>query len=136
MLVGGLALARAVAPVRATVEFYSAASQIIPVLLVVLALERRLFRVRFVAAVRRQRDESWSSYVEAKLRGTVSMLVAGITLVVLIGGELQALNALANTHPEHANPQNVYTAVAVGFVIVAFIALFGAPQDDRASDGE
>jgi len=57
------------------------------------------------------------------------MLVLGMTLAVLIAGELQALAALASEHPARESPQNVYTAVAVGLAIVGFVALFGDSRD-------
>ena len=50
-----------------------------------------------------------------------------MTLLVLIVGELQALDALASEHPEDANAKTVYTAVAIGLLLIAFLALLGAP---------
>jgi hypothetical protein len=53
MLVALLGLVPNWAPTQATANFYVATAQIIPVLLLALALELRLFRVPFTAAGRR-----------------------------------------------------------------------------------
>jgi hypothetical protein len=57
MLVGALSIAPELAPTHATEGFYSAAAQVIPVLLLALGLEVRLFRVRLEAGVGREDDE-------------------------------------------------------------------------------
>jgi hypothetical protein len=55
----------------------------------------------------------------------ISQAVLALTLLVLIVGELVALNALAKDHPERVDPATVYTAVMAGLVIVAFLTFFG-----------
>lgn len=103
MLVGAFGIAPALAPTRATEAFYSAAAQVIPVLLLALGLEVHVFRVRWDAGVGREDDEPWASYVsrlaESNARTLLRTIVLAVTLLLLIVGELQALDALASQEP-------------------------------------
>jgi hypothetical protein len=88
MLIGAFGIAPALAPTRATEGFYSAAAQVIPVPLLALGLEVRLFRIRLVAGVGREDDERWGSYVwrfvESNAQRLVRTLVLAVTLLSLI----------------------------------------------------
>jgi hypothetical protein len=142
LLVGALGLTLAWAPEVATEEFYSATAQVIPVLLVVLAIEVRLFRVPRVPVPKRRHGESWPSHQYRRFETTPTAIpttaVMFVTVLSLISGELQALDALASGHPERAHPQTVYAAVAVGLIVVGFLALFGRIEpavSGEADDG-
>jgi hypothetical protein len=138
LLVAVLCAVPGLSPTRAGGDFYSAASQIIPVLLLALALEVRLFRIRWPPRVKRHRNESWLSHqrrqIEKHPSSFVTVAVLFVTLFTLVAGELHALNALAGLHPERQKPWTAYTAVAVGLIIVAFIALFGGLQTEESED--
>jgi hypothetical protein len=138
MLVALLGVVPSFAPERANGAFYGTAAQVIPVLLLVLALEVRLFRIRWVPPLKRHANESWLSHQWRRFdRAPASFptaVVLSVTLVVLVAGEIQAINAVASQNPEHKNPGGVYTAVVVGLIVVAFVALFGGPQRGEPDD--
>jgi hypothetical protein len=133
MVIAALGLGQRLAPSHGTEAFYSAGAEVIPILLLVLALEARLFRLDVPIRLARSRADDRS----ALARSVIQIAVLGLTLFLFTFGELQALSALASNHPEHANAKNVYTAVLVGLLLVAFMALFGTPakggeQDDSS----
>ena len=132
LLLATLQATPGLAPDHATAEFYSAVSQIIPVLLLVLAVEARLFRVPMPDA--RRSGESWRAVAKRAtddLRPLLAAAVLGATLFTMIAGELRALSALASGHPETYRAEHVYTAVVAGMFVVAFLGLFGGYQSDR-----
>src|SRR3954451_20514093 len=103
----------AAAPAQArTLDFYSTSAQIVPVLLVVLAIETRVFEWRPRYA--RLKDESrfmWfmaSNFVD----------VFGV-LACLLLAELAALHPLATGKPGAGHPAIIYGGLTVGFVAVA-----------------
>jgi hypothetical protein len=67
IVIGAFGIAPTLAPTRAPAGFYSAAAQVVPVLLLALGLEVRLFRVRFLAGVGREDDERWGLYLSRLL---------------------------------------------------------------------
>lgn len=125
LLVGLPSAAMSLAPARGTAEFYSASTQIIPVLLLVLALEARIFQLGTPPTPYRPfTDEESSQHL-------VTAMVATVTLVLLVTGELQALSTLASGRHRTATASTVYAAIVVGLVVVAFLAVFGPPERAR-----
>jgi hypothetical protein len=134
----GVACGFFLAPHEASEAFYSAAAQIIPVLLLVLAVELRFFR--FEAAAFRVRPpprsqsliESFEATAEsAELAKAGRTVYAAITLVVLTVGEFAALHPLAQGSATAGNPQWVYAALAGGFVAIATLAVIGEPATKK-----
>jgi hypothetical protein len=148
-------LAFAVTPSgRASADFHASASQIIPVLLLVLAVEGQMFRWRIagssltltgrddvVADERFQRyaagDGPISDAVEAVLDAAVGaarniadallrQATALLLLASLLIGEIVALDALLRDEPATATAKPVMAAIVAGFAGVAYIAITGA----------
>jgi hypothetical protein len=73
--------------------------------------------------------------VETNARSLLRTLVLAVTLLFLVVAELQALNALASQEPKRENATTVYTAIVLGLIVVAYLALFGAPRtaDEKES---
>ena len=120
--VAAIGIASAVVPSHANQSFYSAAAQIIPVLLLALAFQLRAFRVRWPL--------KQGSFDLAEFMRTV---VLSVTLLFLVVGELEALNVMAKPHPEHHNAKAVFIAVALGVVLVCFFALVSPLQEEDRS---
>lgn len=127
IVIVALPLAFELSPSRAAEPFYSAAAQVIPILLLVLALEVRMFRLSAPPALTGSDDL-------ALARRFTRLAVLIVTLSLFVIGELQALDALAREHAENANASTVYTAIVIGLLLIAFLAMFGqAPSggDER-----
>jgi hypothetical protein len=70
-----------------------------------------------------------------QLPSVVSTVIFALTLFVLVVGELQSLSALASAQVEKESPRTPFAAVVIGVVVIAFLALFGVP-DENAERGE
>jgi hypothetical protein len=161
-------------PQHATNEFYVVAAEIIPLLLLAVALEARLLSVRFpdIAALTAQvRDFQQSrDKIEAQLddlshsspelvaewRQKITdqqeqmthqfqrlqearpgirryrilvRLYAGLTVAVLLIGELSALTVVAEGSYKHVEAKWAFGAIVLGLVAVLFAALRNAPAD-------
>jgi hypothetical protein len=139
---------------RTSTEFGSAASQIIPVLLLVLAIEGRVFRweigssavtshgreelaedVRFRRFADRDGpideavDAVLDAYVDAA-RNIADTLLRQVTALLLLGalllGEIVALVPLLTDDPASGNPRPVMAAIVAGFAGVAYVAITGS----------
>jgi VIT1/CCC1 family predicted Fe2+/Mn2+ transporter len=94
--------------------FYSAAAQIIPVLLLVLAFELRFFRAKRLALE----------------------TVVGITVLFLVGaGEATALHVIQTENPTQGTSRIVWATLGVLGVLILSLILWraktGQPEDDR-----
>jgi hypothetical protein len=161
-------------PQHATNEFYVVAAEIIPLLLLAVALEARLLSVRFpnIAALtteirdlRRSLERiaaevddlsnsspdlaaEWREKVtdqREQLAGQferlqkarpgmrryqiIVRLYAGLTVVVLLVGELSALTAVAEGTYKHAVAKWAFGAIVLGLVAVLIAALRHAPNE-------
>ncbi|HSH59932.1 MAG TPA: hypothetical protein VK988_09890 [Acidimicrobiales bacterium] len=100
-----------------TEDFYAAAAQIIPVLLLGLAIESRSVRLRRVG----------------------NPLDAAFALLVIVGflgfGEFRAMKALAGT-PDRNDFISVWAALMAGFLAVTLNALTPSPPSLSDDDGE
>ena len=139
---------------RTSTEFESAASQIIPVLLLVLAIEGRVFRweigssaitslgreelvqdVRFRrfadgdARIDEAVDAVLDAYVDAA-RNIADTLLRQLTALLLLGalllGEIVSLVPLLTDDPASGNPRPVMAAIVAGFAGVAYVAITGS----------
>jgi hypothetical protein len=148
-------VAFAVTPLdRADAEFFSAASQIIPVLLLVLAIEGQVFRWEMarsslstagrediVSDDRFQRFAAGqgpvSDAVEAVLdvavdtaRNIADALLRQATALLLLAsmlvGEVIALIPLLTDDPGSTSPKPVMAAIVAGFAGVAYVAITGS----------
>jgi hypothetical protein len=144
---------------RATAEFAAAASQIIPVLLLVLAVEGQVFRWELSSLstvgredigddVRFQRfaagDGPIADAVEAVLdvavnaaRNLADALLRQVTALLLLAGmligEIVSLIPLLTDGPHDTSAKPVMAAIVAGFAGVAYVAITGArfmPRDD------
>jgi hypothetical protein len=97
---------------HASLSFDEVAAQVIPVLLLALALEARFFRLH-------------------RIREPLDLAAALFTMLVLGCGEFYALQGIADNRPEHAGL--IGGAIAAGFVAVAVAALTG-PEVDSMDD--
>jgi hypothetical protein len=139
---------------RASAEFHSAASQIIPVLLLVLAIEGQVFRWEVarsslstasredvVGDARFQRfaagEGPISDAVEAVLdaavdtaRNIADALLRQATALLLLGsmlvGEVIALIPLLTDDPGSTSAKPVMAAIVAGFAGVAYVAITGS----------
>lgn len=151
LLVGFLSIiafcvAAGVGPERASLQFYSAAAQIIPLLLLVLAVEVGFFRLQPVPKA--YRDSSLPRALLGMLpRGghsTGSSPVYSVALwnrlgpllvlAALVVGELAALEPLADRTAAGSTAPIVYGAIAAGLSAIVVVAALGvpAPVADRA----
>ena len=139
---------------RASAEFHSAASQIIPVLLLVLAIEGQVFRWEVarsslstasredvVSDARFQRfaagEGSMSEAVDAVLdaavdtaRNVADALLRQATALLLLAsmlvGEVIALIPLLTDDPGSTSAKPVMAAIVAGFAGVAYVAITGS----------
>ena len=139
---------------RTTAEFHSAASQIIPVLLLVLAVEGQVFRWEMArsslsTASREdvERDERFRRFatgdgpvgeaVEAVLdaavdtaRSIADTLLRQATALLLLAsmllGEVVALIPMLTDDPGSTNAKPVMAAIVAGFAGVAYVAITGS----------
>jgi hypothetical protein len=138
---------------RASADFAATASQIIPVLLLVLAVEGQVFRWEIagslstpsrddiVADARFQRfaagDGPLSDAVDAVLdvaintaRDVADSLLRQATALLLLGsmlvGEIVALVPLLTDDPGSTSPKPVMAAIVAGFAGVAYVAITGS----------
>ncbi len=132
-----LGYTREFAPSEASLEFYAVAAQVIPVLLLVLAIELRAFRLPLEQIAQRHEDgvldvrASWMRFKEDEslwVTGAVSL----VALFSLIAGELQAISQIAKGGASTADPRNVFSAIVVGLLVVSYFALFGQPSATRS----
>jgi hypothetical protein len=101
--------------------FYSTAAQIIPVLLLVIALERRFFRPAG----------------GSKPAGYAIDLVLSAVGLLLIGwAELGALQALDRGHGTDTARTNVYVALGVEAFFIFLLALGWTPRSERSQQHE
>jgi hypothetical protein len=145
---------------RATTEFSAAASQIIPVLVLVLAIEGQAFRWEMarsslstaskedvVRDARFQRfavgDGPISDAVEAVLDAAVNtardvadallrQATALLLLTSMLIGEVMALIPLLTDDPNSVNAKPVMAAIVAGFAGVAYVAVTGSTFLARA----
>jgi hypothetical protein len=106
------------APPSAGSGFFSAAAQVVPVLLLALAIEAGQFGLGKAVL---PDDERLARGIMSLRR---ALLVAGV--VVLVLAEWRALVALER--PGRSDPSLVYLGLAWGFVMVAGLALIGADR--------
>ena len=139
---------------RATADFHAAGSQIIPVLVLVLAIEGQLFRWEMarsslssvsredvVGDARFQRfaagEGPVSDAVEAVLDAAVNtardvadallrQATALLLLASLLVGEVVALVPLLTDDPDSASAKPVMAAIVAGFAGVAYVAITGS----------
>ena len=139
---------------RAGTGFHEAASQIIPVLLLVLAVEGEAFRWRVsrselspAVAEQLESDPRYERYVEGEgpisdavealldaaadtLRTAADALVRQVTALLLLAamvvGEIVALIPLLTDDPGSASPRPVMAAIVAGFAGVAYVAVTGS----------
>ena len=125
---------------RVTSEFYAAASQIIPVLLLVLAVEAEVFRWRMAGSsllrtpeARRTDERSAEEAVEAVIDAAVEtadaltrQLTALLLLTALLVGEVVALIPLLTGDPASASARPVMAAIVAGLCGVAYVAITGS----------
>jgi hypothetical protein len=146
----GLAYGRS--PHEASIDFYSAAAQLVPLLLLTLALQARMFELapllRVFAREARAFDAAHLARVLAfRSRGGdreafvadvwQRILVTWFALGLLGTAEFVALHPLATGSAQDGNPRILYGVIAASFVALAWLALFGAPEDlDTVSDAE
>ena len=132
-------------PAEATADFYGAAAQIIPVLLLVLAVELRFFRVRAedlastryvtartlrslpesVAVIADDVDRAEQDALASAVARLVRTVIAVTTLLSLTVGQFTALHPLAQGDADAGNPRWVYMAIGSGLAAIATLALLG-----------
>ncbi len=150
------------APASAGREFFSAAAQVIPVLLLALAVESRMFRLRRFTrhptelTLSEPAQEAWRVVQRrapplAALLGVlangskpimrhqtliIGVLYGGALLFLLVIAEWHCLSVLASiTEEQTHDPSLVSAAILSGLVGVGIIALVGAGEDDAEATG-
>jgi hypothetical protein len=150
----GVAVGFALSPAEASMEFYSATAEIIPVLLLTLAVQARLFQLptvrRFVAlwsdiaaASSRADVDDALAHVErlgqrvGSLRHFFERTVLGLGLLgLLVAAQFATLHPLGTGQAEDGNPEIVYIGLATGFLMVGALAMTGGIEAMRAGPGE
>ena len=133
----GFLIAYLASPAEADEAFYDAASQIIPVLLLVLAVELRFFRLRSLPLPAFERDQSLAEKLEAAERSVVPLARVAVslaTLAVLAIGEFAALHPLSSGVAEAGNAGLVYGALGAGVGALAALAILGDAPGRREPD--
>jgi hypothetical protein len=111
-----------IAPDRArSLEFFSTSAQVIPVLLLVLALEARL--LSFPGAVATDEETEVLGRQEAARLTLVTAAGVIVILVALLWAEFAALAALIEGTARAGDVQPVARGLGVGFSAVAVLAL-------------
>jgi len=130
----GFCLAAITSPQEATNGFYTTAAQIIPVLLLVLAVELGFFRFRLAAPEQLRMSRGGrlptardveAGMESAELAVSIRSLVALATLLALTVGEFVALHPVAQGDESTGNPRVVYGALAAGVAAIAALAVLG-----------
>ena len=104
-----------------SLRFYEIAAQIIPVVLLVLAIELRAFSIpdRLLSVRRVESEDEWIKQMEAdEWQGPV-WLGFLFTLAFLVGGEIISLTAVA----AQESPGKVGQAVVLGGIAAAFVRI-------------
>jgi hypothetical protein len=108
--------------------FYSAAAGVIPVLLIVVAIERRFFVIESLSDfLDRTRDEPWFSSRRLRILKTVrhaawTLYLIGLVWVVVIG-EVVALNVLDKGKASDWEHDFVWLAITLEVVWIMIAAL-------------
>jgi hypothetical protein len=136
---------------QASTEFHSAAAQIIPVLLLVLAVEGQVFRweisLSSVSAEDAKDDPRFQRYASGEgpiseameavldaavdtVRNLADALLRQVTALLLLAsmlvGEIVALVPLLTDDPGDASAKPVMAAIVAGFAGVAYVAVTGS----------
>jgi Na+-driven multidrug efflux pump len=107
-------------PNDATTDFYSAAASLIPLMVITLAVDGRLFALPSV----------WRSHGDVKIVGSClvlggAVIVRAAPLAILGIAELMALHPLATGDPKDGNPRFIYAAAVAAFVGFGLLAICG-----------
>ena len=102
-------------------------------LLLALAIERRIFHVGWPAAYEPRGNEPRLAYIRRRITFDTSDFIRAtvmiVTLTMLVAGEVRALEAFDD--PSQGDAKAVWMAVSVGLVLIAYLALFGGTGQDR-----
>jgi hypothetical protein len=116
-LLGVWVLGVLLAPRQATLGFYSTSAQVIPVLLLVILLEARLFDMHVLLG-------EWRAH---QYLGLWAAFYAMLVLIAMIAAEFVALHPLATGKAADGHADTVYGGLAVGFGAVVVIGLVRSP---------
>jgi hypothetical protein len=117
-------------------RFYEISAQVIPVVLLVLAFELRVFQYqpRFMQSVMRQLDSRMDEAVGA-YRRYLAYLNLLIVLAALITGEMLALFCIAFEHSGGSASQGVVLgALMSGFGLIGYAAVVGVRRRSREAE--
>lgn len=121
---------------RFPTRFYEISAQVIPVVLLVLAFELRVFQYqpRFMQSVLRQLDSRMNEAVGA-YRRYLAYVILLIVLAALIVGEMLALFCVAFEHSGGDASQGVVLgALMSGFGLIGYAALVGVRRRSREEE--
>ncbi|WP_205697482.1 hypothetical protein [Conexibacter sp. SYSU D00693] len=127
VLFSAWATATALTPADGSRSFYEASAQVIPVIMLTLAIEARAFEWNL----------EWRGWVDRWNRGLDGPLTAAaarvLVLLFLIVAELLALSRLADPGAlQDPQPKFVFGAMGLGFAAVALAAIPRRPRDSQA----
>lgn len=122
----------ALAPHAYRVAFYEATAQIIPVFLLTLSIELRLFefsrlKVAWKAFVTSIKDGASSKQITEQALEVNVLILFLVVLAALVAGEIVAVLAIARNHPPHWQPSQgiVLGACFSGVAMIGYAALAG-----------
>ncbi len=139
LIVGGAV--GALAPQVYPVTFYETTAQIIPVFLLTLSIELRLFefshlKVAWKALVRSINDGASSKQITEQALEVNVLVLFLVVLAALVAGEIVAVVAIARNHPPHWQPSQgiVLGACFSGVAMIAYAALAGGQAKSPAEE--
>ena len=119
------------APPHASLAFYETCAQVLPVLLLVVALEARIVRpgdLRSVTQYARRQPlrEALFKSLPPDLFARYARFVYGLLIVLaLTGGELAAIHPVLHGKESMGNPHAVMGALVTGLCAILVVAFFG-----------
>jgi hypothetical protein len=114
-----------VAPESGTRPFYEASAQVIPVIMLTLAIEARAFEWRL-------EWQGWKALYDRGLDGYVMVALSGVVvLLLLVIAEVMTLAKLGDSSIRDPAPKFVFVAMVMGFAAVILTAVPRHQGDDE-----
>lgn len=125
ILTGASTLAHDLAPRHAaSLNFFSTSAQVIPVTLLVLVLQARVFGAA---------DVPWPKDTYGRMNSVLVLIIAVSVVALMLIAEFVALDTLANGNAKSGNCPRVYGGLAIGFAAVCLMLIY-KPYAETSED--